>query len=413
MLHAAALGSALACVRDDESRRAGPAERHSGMVELVTGPLCIQWGRGGGARCWQVGLLERASWWCWLFLCRLPSTRVAYGLTKGWIQVIVVAMAVFAFMNCATSLLTVKLVDVTGGPRGRFFRLILLSENDAFTAGGALPNLRGTSMAVSKLQVLQGGREPGAWAQGAWPPAKGAGNATLDAEYRGAAVIDLVLPAVADGFVCVIERMAEGARLPLFRLETSFDGKVFEPATIPPWTLIKIEPRSGLTGEVGGAWVVTWDLQERWKWTLDYVVVQGLTCVLLLVAAGLGACGSGKEGRKVLAVLCAVRMAAYMVIITCTTDAGHTIVWGDAKSIEDFYGPRLAVYTILTFILTLDRPGALDATLFSIGALNGVYWAQRQLDSTAHGMVMSCMTGMVAALLGVATLIMPLLRPLA
>jgi hypothetical protein len=168
-----------------------------------------------------------------------------------------------------------------------------------------------------------------------------------------------------------------------------------------------------LDGEAGGAGVVTWNLQQNWKWTLDFVVVQGLTCLLLLVGAGLGACGRGKEGSQVLAVMCAVRMAAYMVVIICTNDGWRTIVWGDAKSVVAFYGPRLLVYTILAFTLILDRPGALDAFLAFVAALNGVYFAQRQLDGNAHGMVVSWMTGMVAALLGVAILIMYLVRPLA
>ncbi len=132
-------------------------------------------------------------------------------------------MAVGPFMNFATSLHTALLADATGGQRGRFFRLIPVSAHDAFTEGWPSQDLRGTIMALAKLRVLQGGKEPGAWEQGAWARTKGAGNATLDAKYCSVTIIDLVLPEVADSFVCVVERTAEGEHQQLFRLETSSD----------------------------------------------------------------------------------------------------------------------------------------------------------------------------------------------
>jgi hypothetical protein len=310
-------------------------------------------------------------------------------LAKRWFQVVLLVMALGPFLNFITSLRTVA--AAAGGPRGRFFRLVPLSAEDAFIAGGPPPKLGGTLMSVAKLQVLQGGG-----ARGAWAAAEGAGNATLDRDHRGAAVIGLARPAAADGFVCPVERVKEGERPPFFRLETSYDGDRFEVAPIPPWTSIREEPRGVWGSEADGDGWVIWDLQPSWGWVLDFVGAQGVTAMFLCLAAGLGWAGHGRRGTLVVAAMCALRTAAYVTILG--TDAWRTVIWGDAKSIAVFYFPRLAVYAPLTYIVALEVPGALDTFLISIATLNGVYCAERQLDGAAHGTVVSGMTGLVAAL---------------
>ncbi len=319
-------------------------------------------------------------------------TRITDALTKRWLQILLVSMALGPFLNFVSSLQTILHATTTGGPRGRFFRLTPLSVEDAFIAGGPPPKLRGTSMRVTKLQVLHG-----SGVRGEWTAAEGAGNATMDRDYRGAAVIDLARSATADGFVCLVERVEEGAPPPRFRLETSIDGDSFNGVSIPPWTSIRVEPRDVWDEAVGGGKVI-WDLQPSWGWVLDFVVVQGASAVLLGAGAVLGAFGHGRKGAQVLAMMCVLRAAAYIFVLITASDAVRTVVWGDAKSIATFYVPRLAVYAPLAFIIAWDGPGALEASLGSIAMLNGVYFLQRKHDGGEHGRVVLWMTCLVSSL---------------
>ena len=312
-------------------------------------------------------------------------------LAKPWFQVLLLVMALGPLLNFAASVRTVFLAAAAGGPRGRFFRLTPLSAEDAFIAGGPTPRLSGARMPVAKLQALQG-------CGGTWTAAEGGGNATLDGDRRGAAVIGLARPAAVDGFACVVERTKEGGLPPRFRLETSLDGVNFEVASIPPWTKIRVEPDSVWDSEAGGdGWArVVWDLQPNLGWKLDFVGAQGVTAVSLSLAGYLGYAGRGRLGTRIVAVMCALRMAAYMTILA--SDAWQTVIWGDAKSIAAFYIPRLAVHGSLACFLAWELPGTLDAFLIGVGALNGVYFAERQLDGGDHGTVMSGMTFLVATL---------------
>jgi hypothetical protein len=318
-------------------------------------------------------------------------TRCKDELANHWIECLLLVIALGPFANFITSLRTVLGAIAHGAPRGRYFRLIPLSVEDSFTAGETSSTLGGASMPVERLQVLQG-----SGAGGAWVNVEGAGNATLDRSYRGAAIINLASLTAADGFMCLLERVKDGAPPPLFRLESSLDGASFEVVTIPPWTTITVKPNGIWDSEAVGGGRVIWDLQLSWGWVLDFVVAQGATAVLLSAGAVLGASGHGRLGTLALAVMCLLRTGTYIFILTTASDAKQTITWGDAKSIADFYVPRMAVYALLTCILARDGPGTLETFVIFITALNGVYYMQRRHDGGEHGTVVSLMTCLVA-----------------